>query len=647
MTKRRFRRTFAAVLAGMMSLSMLTGCAEGAFSYGQGLEALDDKKDPDDEEPFPLDGDDEGGGSSSSSKPNVTYADEENQEFEDWIKENFVDSVTGDTLSYNYAFIDGSAYGAEAPEVATFGDCDMSAEAWEDSKKESEDYYNELIAFEDAELTEKERFVYECLKEEADYQMHFYDNIYFYEPFAPGRGYAANLPTNFTEFRFDDKKDIEDYIALENDTPYMFEKALEFEYDKSEAGFFVSDATADEIIGQCDDFTEETEDHFMIQVFDSKIDELDWLTDDEKAAYKEQNKDAVINSMIPAYEDVKATFEELKGTGTNDKSLYYYDGGKEYYADYIFPKYCGSTKTVDEEISAMEMEYTNLMTQLSAVYYSNSDAYDEFCTRYYDEDSLFGDPDEQPTADEISAMIESMETDCMSEFPDIGKIEFRAEYLSKPMETIMDGTLAYYMSPAYDDPSGNSIKVNGADTSGVWPTLAHEGCPGHMYQNTYFMSTDPSLARIDAGNLGYMEGWAQYGMYKAVQYYDFEDTDSDKVFADLYCILTKMGYLLYGRIDVGVNYEGWDEEKVAEEMEEMGYGSDHAGEMMQTVIDDPGLYLSYSIGYMEMQELHDNAEDELGDNFDEVEFNRCILEAGPCQFVNLKSEVDKFIDENK
>ena len=351
--------------------------------------------------------------------------------------------------------------------------------------------------------------------------------------------------------------------------------------------------------------------------------------------------------MIPAFESVKATFEELKGTGTNDIGLPGFEGGKDYYENYVYPKFSGSTKSVDEEIEDLETTFSTLMVDLSSIYYSNSDAYDEFCTRYYDEDSLYGDPDEKPDITEIDSMLKGLNSDYMQDFPDIGEIPYEVSYLSDSMETIMDGVLAYYMSPAIDDTVHNSIKVNGADTSGIWPTLAHEGCPGHMYQNTYFMQSDPSLGRILAGNLGYMEGWAEYSKYSIMQYYDYSDTDNDKVFANLDSILTKMGYIMYGRIDIGVNYEGWTEEDVADKMDEWGFSSEHAGEVMQTLIDDPGLYLSYSVGYLEMQELHDYAEEELGSNFDIVEYNRCVLEAGPCQYVNLKSEVDKFIEENR
>ena len=48
-----------------------------------------------------------------------------------------------------------------------------------------------------------------------------------------------------------------------------------------------------------------------------------------------------------------------------------------------------------------------------------------------------------------------------------------------------------------------------------------------------------------------------------------------------------------------------------------------------------------------MKSLRDKAEEELGSKFDPVEFNRVILETGPCQFDILGKQVDKYIEKNK
>ena len=66
----------------------------------------------------------------------------------------------------------------------------------------------------------------------------------------------------------------------------------------------------------------------------------------------------------------------------------------------------------------------------------------------------------------------------------------------------------------------NSIYINsaGTDSSDLYPTLAHEGYPGHLYQTQYFASTSPSLIRNVIKPGGYIEGWASYVEVHSYEY---------------------------------------------------------------------------------------------------------------------------------
>ena len=47
----------------------------------------------------------------------------------------------------------------------------------------------------------------------------------------------------------------------------------------------------------------------------------------KKADYKAKNKKAIDEHFVPAYERLISGLESLKGTGSNDKGLYYYPEG--------------------------------------------------------------------------------------------------------------------------------------------------------------------------------------------------------------------------------------------------------------------------------------------------------------------------------
>ena len=577
--------------------------------------------------------------SGSSYSPDTVFADKENPEFQQFMKDYFVKAVTEDTLSYNYTIKDGSVYGVEPPK-ATLGDPSMEQSAIDKQQKEIQEQYDKLLKFEDAELTEDERFTYECLKTDTELSLKLFDNIYFYEPFSPMRGLQANIPTNFTDYRFDDKSDVEDYITMLNQMRDYFKGYIDFEYVKSDAGYFMSDNVADKVIEQCDEFTADKENNFMIGVFDDRIEELDFLSKEEKEDFKKRDKEAVLNSVIPAFEDLKKTMQELKGTGKNDKGICNYEGGKDYYANYIFPSFSGSSKTPSEEIDVMDNRFKNLVNEMSMIYSTNPDAYNAYAENY---SNLFDDSDKMDASELIDYQIEH----CLDDYPDLDNIKYTANYLDKHMEKIMENVLAYYMSPAIDDPEGNLIYVNGSHSSGMWTTLSHEGCPGHMFQNAYFMSTNPNLVRMIQGNIGYKEGWAVYSSYGSLDQYDFGGSQYKEEFADLSRINEDLGYLIYGRIDLGVNYEGWDIEDIKDYLSKSGYGTDFAEDVMTTVTGDPGVYLSYTTSFYEMEELRKYAEDELGSKFSAKEFNKTILDAGPCQFCNLRTKVEKYVYENK
>ncbi|MGN0395881.1 MAG: DUF885 domain-containing protein [Coprococcus sp.] len=580
------------------------------------------------------------GGENGNKKDDPDKYSDVQKEFEQYLDDYYKECVTEDTLSYNYSVKDGASMGLEEPEV-TLGDFDMSEEGIAKDKAEFDQWFNDLKAFNRNDLTENQQLTYDIIYEYFETEELSYLNIYLYEPFAPMRGIQANLPTNFTDYRFDDKGDVERYIQLINMTRDYFGKCIEFEKTKSEKGYFMSDGVCDQVIEQCNDFIEDKDNHFMISVFDTNIDALDFLTDDEKTEFKKQNKEAVLNSLIPAYEDTKKCMEELKGTGKNDEGICNYEGGKDYYV-YLLKHFTGTSKTPEEVIDMLDSQYQALMTELYMTLMSDMSAYEYFSEHY---DDLFSAADNMTATEVIDKLMEV----ATEHYPDFDKIQYKADYLDKSLETIMDSTLAYYMSPAYDDQDNNLIRVNGAHADGMWTTLAHEGYPGHMLQNAYFMSTNPEPVRTLYNFLGYMEGWAMYACYDAVDYYEFDEEAEPyaKTLATVYKLNDEISYLVMGRIDLGINYEGWSIQDTADYMDENGFDGSAAEELYYTMVGDPAVYQSYSTGYYELKELYDYAEKQLGSEFDVKEFNTVVLETGPCQYDILKTQIEEYIDENK
>lgn len=618
MLKKRLLRTCKNVMAAAICISLAVGLSACGETQGE-RRHLNDKNDT----------------TENTERAQESFSEDalkEQQEFEQYLDDYFKDVVTDDTLTYNYTIKDGADYGLEEPEV-TLGDPGMTAEEIGQDKEEFEGWVKKLDAIDRSCLTEDQKLTYDVLDEYFEVSAGIFDNVYLYEPFSPMRGLQANIATNFTDYRFDDKGDVERYIELLGQIPDYFAEYLDFEQEKSEKGYFMSDAVCDKVISQCKDFVADKENHFMVITFNDNIDALDFLTDEEKAEYKEANKQAVVNSLLPAFENVADVLSGLKGTGTNDGGICNYDGGKEYY-EYLLKNFAGTAKSPEEVIDMLDTELQKLMVSLYQYYLGNQAAYEYFAANY---DSIFAETDQMTASEMVDKMMET----ASEHYPDAGTINYKAEALDKNLETIMDDVLAYYMAPAIDDPDNNLIRVNGLHTDGVWTTLAHEGYPGHMLQNAYYMSTDPEPVRTLMNFLGYKEGWAMYACYDSLYYYEYEEPEYGDTIAALYQLNDEMSYLMMGRVDLGINYEGWTLQDTADYLTKNGMDGSAAQELYTTMVGDPAVYQSYSTGYYEMKELRDYAEEKMGDDFDLKTFNTIILETGPCQFDILKEQVDK------
>ena len=618
MFKKRLLRTCKNVMAAAICISLAVGLSACGETQGE-RRHLNDKNDT----------------TENTERAQESFSEDalkEQQEFEQYLDDYFKDVVTDDTLTYNYTIKDGADYGLEEPEV-TLGDPGMTAEEIGQDKEEFEGWVKKLDAIDRSCLTEDQKLTYDVLDEYFEVSAGIFDNVYLYEPFSPMRGLQANIATNFTDYRFDDKGDVERYIELLGQIPDYFAEYLDFEQEKSEKGYFMSDAVCDKVISQCKDFVADKENHFMVTTFNDNIDALDFLTDEEKAEYKEANKRAFVNSLLPAFENVAAVLSGLKGTGTNDGGICNYDGGKEYY-EYLLKNFAGTAKSPEEVIDMLDTELQKLMVSLYQYYLGNQAAYEYFAANY---DSIFAETDQMTASEMVDKMMET----ASEHYPDAGTINYKAEALDKNLETIMDDVLAYYMAPAIDDPDNNLIRVNGLHTDGMWTTLAHEGYPGHMLQNAYYMSTDPEPVRTLMNFLGYKEGWAMYACYDSLYYYEYEEPEYGDTIAALYQLNDEMSYLMMGRVDLGINYEGWTLQDTADYLTKNGMDGSAAQELYTTMVGDPAVYQSYSTGYYEMKELRDYAEEKMGDDFDLKTFNTIILETGPCQFDILKEQVDK------
>ncbi len=550
-------------------------------------------------------------------------SDPENKEFTKFMDQEFVDTLESDYITMHYAVKDYESYGIEKPE-RTLGTATLAS--YSDAVKTNTEALNKLKSFDYNTLSVNQQHDYDTYKKALEDSIALNSYPLFDSLFNPYSGILDNIVTNLTEFTFYTKEDFSDYLEVLNSVSDYFDEAIELTQYQAENGYFLSDSLLDAAEEWISDFVNKKEDSALICVFDEKVDAFSDLTSEEKEKYKKENKEIVLNSVIPAYENASVELEKLRGSAKYEGSLSNYPNGKEYYQALVNSK-TSTNETVEELVSECE-DYMSSLINLYIILYS-----------------LDGDIDiEYTTADfSTGTAEETLEylKEHMSEYPAGPDVSYVCSYLDESVAN--DSVLAYYLVPTIDDYKNNVVRINGElvgeDAEQLYGTLAHEGYPGHLYQTTWYYATNPHPIRTVASMIGYSEGWAMYAecdeflnatvSYEIGQYAFFD---------------TALGYLINAYADLGVNGLGWDVSALQEKMDTMGLnGESIAQTLYDYVVEKPGMILPYGIGMMKMQSLRAKTYTALGDKFNETTLDSVLLTYGPRPFETVEKDIDDFI----
>ena len=556
-----------------------------------------------------------------------TASDEVNADFDDFTREIFTDAVSTDALTLHFQLKDPSAYDIDLDTIDlgrinlqnpidTFVS-DISTDALR----------QELHDFDYEKLTEKQQQTYDILDEFLETEQTYDSKTLFYYPeyLSSTSGTQSLLPVMMSEYAFYSPADVDDYLLLLQDFPDCFNNILDYEQEKAHAGLFMSDESADEVIASCQSFIEDPDNNMLIEVFPEKLESISGLSDSDKADYIKRNDQAVHDYVIPAYQSLIKGMEALKGSGTNENGLCYFDHGKEYY-EYLVKSQTGSDKTPEELIEWLDDTLQNTIVQMALLLSSD--------------DSLADKLDESIDISENDPKIilQTLQSSLKEDFPDAVSSQYTLKYVPESLEDSMNP--AFYMIPPVDVTDNNVIYLNNSqitDNLSLFTTLAHEGYPGHLYQQSDFSATDPDPLRQAMNFLGYVEGWATYAENMSYTWTGLDDN-----LARCLQLNQDITLALYGRIDLGIHYEGWTTDDVTEFLSDYGLDDDETvHSVFRAIVSDPASYLPYCIGYMEFKELRDDTEETMGDDFNLKEFHQCILNIGPCSFDVLEKYMQK------
>lgn len=562
--------------------------------------------------------------SDNSSADDYTYSDTDNEAFTQFTHELFCESVASDTLTMHSLLEHPSDFGIDDYDV-TLGR--FNTDSLDDTNELTETL-NKLLSFDTSTLSKSQRLTYDELKKNLETGLEYSDLYMFNTQLSTTVGIQIELPLIFAEYSFEEEKDVTEYLTLLEDTDEFFQSIADYEKLRSDNGYFMEDTLASEIIDQCREFASSASDGFLTTTFIEKIGHLSDIPNDKKNEYIKHNQTAIDEHLIKGYNLLADSLSSLVGTNRYKGGLCNYPNGDKYF-EYLLQSNLGWSKSVGE-LNGLTDHYLkkNLITmqRLLANDTTLSAKADAFSFNITKPDLILTD----------------LKSKIKNDFPDAPDVNYSIEYISDSLKDY--ASPAMYFTPQLDNLSVNSIYINPteSDSNTLYATLAHEGYPGHMYQMTYFTSSNPDPIRFVIQPSGFLEGWATYCEVHSYQYADTGNYALNQIAQANYAAVL----CLYAKMDIGINYYGWDEENTANFLNDYGFDKNAASDIYKSMISEPGNYCKYVLGYIGFSELKETAKQQLKDSFNLKEFHRFIMDTGPVSFDTLNTQLKLWMEQS-
>ncbi|MCM1027803.1 MAG: DUF885 domain-containing protein [Roseburia sp.] len=491
-------------------------------------------------------------------------------------------------------------------------------------------------------LNSSDRWLCKLLTRYLEHSLTLSSFSYYNEPLSPSSGMQSQLPILLAEYTFRSKRDVEDYLALLDQTDEYFASLLLYEQEKAKAGLLMPTASLKDVREQCDRILTasalEDASHFLQTTFRERLELLrgaGLISPEEMQRYLDTNDRLLKTVMLPAYAALGDGLLLLEDETIPLTGLAAFPQGKEYYEALMISE-TGSYRPVSE--------IQQLLTeQFSAEYQAIRDLLEqhpEVAQQY-----ASGASRSFPYTD-VSQMLDDLQDRMAADFPALPGND--TSVIIKPVSSSLEEYCApaFYLTVPLDDTTQNVIYINRQKTPAgieLYTTLAHEGYPGHLYQTVYhnrktLAEGRPASELIWYG--GYLEGWALYTEQLSYDYasalFEERDQSTDAALAQLEKHNRCLQLCLYSLLDTMIHYEGASFQQISKMLEGFGIeDSADASAIYTYIAREPCNYPKYYLGYLEILLLQEEARELWGESYTDYRFHCFYLDNGPADFLSL------------
>lgn len=584
-------------------------------------------------------------------------------------REIFRSELSGNTLTLHYTLKNPADYGIYDHEAHLPV---YSSENRALSQAAVTDWLEKLSVIDQENLSAGNQYSYTLLTRYLTLQQSLSAYSCYGEPLSPNSGMHQTLPVLFSEYQFQKRKDIDDYLSLLSQTDDYFRGLLVYEQEKANAGLFMSKSSAETLADSCKNFL--TEDainsgsHFLVESFATRLSEFqktypELLDDTAVETYCQENIRILTQEVMPAYQMLAQKMTELSESAAASSSAGNVTASSQnILSDTVVSSIDSSG--CSSRISEKQRYYTLLIrkdtgsyrsiTEIQEMLYAQFDALrlELLALRRQEAASQTAPKHTHPLS--VEDILVFLQEDMRADFPPLlsgtrtqGLLQKQYPPISCDIKYIGESLSAtsapaFYLTPQMDAFHKNVIYINPASSlegTALFTTLAHEGFPGHLYQTVYARESgiadtkNPLRGILDYP--GYAEGWALYVELLSYDYaknYYAADTELQKTARSLELCLCAL-------LDLHIHYYGLTLPQAQALLAQFGLSADAAERIYSYIAEEPANYLKYYLSYLEILSLREEAMGLWKEDYSDYRFHQFYLDAGPSDFLSLRERL--------
>lgn len=496
-------------------------------------------------------------------------------------------------------------------------------------------------------LSETDAYLWKLLTRSLENSLALGNYSYYSEPLSPSSGAQAQLPILLAEYTFRRRQDVEDYLMLLEQTDAYFASLLTYEQEKAAAGLSMPGTFLKEVRAQCDTIITkeslETGTHFLQTTFQERLQPLledRIITSQEAQDYIFHNDRLLKTVLLPAYTALGDGILLLEDDSILPTGLASLPEGKSYYEQLLIAE-TGSYRSIDEIMKLLTEQFSMEYDCIREILAAHPDI-----LQSYNDDLLTAFPYQ-----DAPQMLLDLQKRMGDDFPALpeGATQVSVKAVSANLEAYC--APAFYLTAPLDDTDSNTIYINRQKTPAgldLYTTLAHEGYPGHLYQNVYYSRTAYTSHERPVRELlwygGYLEGWALYvellsNDYAAALLRE-HGQENAAVIAQLEGHNRSLQICLYSMLDIMIHYQGAAYDQIAKILQNFGITDSLSHQSIYNyIVQEPCNYLKYYLGYLEILSLQENARILWGNAYTDYRFHCFYLDCGPSDFLSLQERL--------